>query len=262
MTRHEDLELEKGFMTQEELTKTPVVSIIIYGDMPSEKINMILGSIYNQLFPRFEILATEEIASFAEDSYRDKANFRVACSREQALREAKGSYVLLFDEFAMFTKNSLREMVKKLEAKPNLGFAAMLMKRFDGEGYSPIPELSASYGYIGNGKTRFNKLTEYDGFFSNKLFRKSVLEGFRFGENSSEDVMRLYRNLRFEKLRKGTMITDISQEDMLRKLNCGRPRMRVKWGCAKNEAVAHAIQNLKRHITKEDIDRLKRKIGR
>lgn len=262
MARHQDLELEKGFMPQEELAETPLVSIMVSKGIPVERLGMVLGSIYNQQLPRFEVLVSEETARSIEEFYKDKANFRVICGEEHFLEEAKGKYVLIFDEFAMFTKNSLKLMVEKLESKKGLGFAAMLMKRFDGEKYAPIPVLSASYGYTTRGKTRFTKLTEYDGFFSNKLFRKSALEGFKFSANPSEDMMRLYRNLSFEKIRKGVMITDDSRANLLQTAKQEGLGASVRWRHAGNEAITHMLQNLKRHITREDIDRFRRKMGK
>ena len=88
------------------------------------------------------------------------------------MKSAKGEYVLVFNEFAMFTKNSLKQMVMKLMKNSSLDFVSMLMKRYDGEKYEQIPCLSASYGYTKSGATKNSRLTMYDTFLSNKLFRK------------------------------------------------------------------------------------------
>lgn len=89
---------------------------------------MILGSIYNQLFPMFEVLVPVETYGKIDNIYRRKANLRTVDSINgssfgyEAMKSAKGEYVLVFNEFAMFTKNSLKQMVMKLMKNSSLDF--------------------------------------------------------------------------------------------------------------------------------------------
>ena len=82
----------------------------------------------------------------------------------------------------------------------SLDFVSMLMKRYDGEKYEQIPCLSASYGYTKSGATKNSRLTMYDTFLSNKLFRKDVMSDFDFGSDTVKAVHKLYRTLNFMKL--------------------------------------------------------------
>lgn len=264
LKRHKDLNLEEGFLTPEKLAEAPAVSFIIEPGLPAGKLNMVLGSMYNQQFPRFEVLIYPSDAEKAEAVYKGRANLRIIeedLSKGEAIKASKGKYVLIVDEFAMFTKNSVKLMAERLDKEPNLAFVSMLMKQFDGSQYNQIPALSASYGYGSRSKRRFTKQCQLDSFFSNKLFRKSAVEGFLFGRDSAADVIRLYRSLPFVKLRKGAMITDISEEKIFERAKDAASPAAIKWSHRVNSGIEHMIQRAKRHITREDLDGLKRKIG-
>lgn len=265
LNRHKDLKFEQGFLAPAELAKQPSVSFIIERGLTAEKLNMVLGSMYNQLFPRFEVLLYSPDAEKADAAYRSRANLRIIdenLSLGEAMETSKGKYVLIVDELAMFTKNSVKLMAGKLESDSRLGFVSMLMKQFDGNDYKELPALSASYGYGRRARRRFTKQAEYDSFFVNKLFRKSAIEGFCFSGDLKKDVVRLYRSLPFAKLRKGAMITDLSEEDILSRAQRAASPITIKWNHAVNSGIEHMIQRAKRHITREDIDSLKKKIGK
>lgn len=266
--RHKDIGFDGTFMTAAEMVASPKVSLILAVERPSRDLNLMLGSIYSQLFPRFEVLVPVEAYGKIDDLYRRKMNLRVIDSRigspfkNEALAAAKGEYVMLLNEFVLFTKNSLRQMVLSLMRDGSIDFVSMLMKRFDGKKYEQIPVLSASYGYTKRGRRSNGKLTGYDTFFSNKLLRKAVLSGFSFGDDAAKDVNKMYQSLNFEKLRKGVMITDLSDEDIIRRSGMKAAPLSVKVGFRKNEAIRNLTEKMKRHITREDIDKIKEKLGR
>lgn len=268
LKRHEDIDLAKGFMQPSVMAAKPKVSIILTAGGSAKKLDMILGSIYNQLFPMFEVLVPVETYGKIDNIYRRKANFRTVDSINgssfgyEAMKSAKGEYVLVFNEFAMFTKNSLKQMVMKLMKNSSLDFVSMLMKRYDGEKYEQIPCLSASYGYTKSGATKNSRLTMYDTFLSNKLFRKDVMSDFDFGSDTVKAVHKLYRTLNFMKLRKGVMITDMSEEDIMARAGCDVNRFAIRAGYLRNETVRKMTESLKRHITREDIDKFRRRLGR
>ena len=259
---HKDLQLEKGFMTIEEIANNPVVSILVTADVSADKLNMILGSIYNQGFPRFEVLVSKSNTPKIEEAYKNKLNFKVIENDDSvrgACEQTKGKYILIFDEFAILTKNTLRLMVSKLEDNPKLGMATILIKNFDGNEHYKIPVLDSAYGYTKSSKRRFTTLTNWDIFFFNKLFRKSALESFEFTENSQTNVMMLYKNLNFEKIRKGSMITYISQEDIFERKGDRPSEMILKLSQTKNRQITNATIWLKKHLTREDVEKLKKK---
>ncbi len=268
LKRHEDIDLAKGFMQTSEMAAKPKVSIILNAKISSKQLNMILGSIYNQLFPLFEVLVPVEIYGKIDDVYRRKANLRTVDSVNgttfgyEAMQAAKGEFVAVFNEFSMYTKNSLKHMVLKLMKEKDLDFVSMLMKRYDGENYEQIPCLSASYGYTRHGATKNSRLTVFDTFLSNKLFRKDVLSDFDFDSSTVKAVHKLYRTLNFMKLRKGVMITDMEEEEIISRSGYDANRTAIKVGFAVNEAVRRMREGLKRHITKEDLERFGIRLSR
>lgn len=102
----------------------------------------------------------------------------------------------------------------------------------------------------------------YDTFLSNKLFRKDVMSDFDFGSDTVKAVHKLYRTLNFMKLRKGVMITDMSEEDIMARAGCDVNRFAIRAGYLSNETVRKMTESLKRHITREDIDKFRRRLGR
>lgn len=262
LRRNSDLELEKGFMTAVQMAADPIVTIAVTGHFEAGKLDMVLGSMYNQLFPRFEVLIDKELYAGVPDVYREKTNLRaIEGGMEEAFKMSRGRYIIFINEFAMFTKNSLLLMARRLEKNTGLAFVSMLMKGFDGVNYAPIPALSAAYGYTGRGKRHFGKLSECDMFMCNKLFRKAALEGFKFSENSDEDMRKLYTCLSFERLRKAAMITDITEEKILARALHRPSDAAIKLSFFQNEKISGAIEGLKRHITREDIENLKKRLG-
>ncbi len=266
LKKNKDLKLENGFESCEDMAKNPDVSIIISGKLDDKKLELVLGSIYNQAFTRFEVLIGEKEAKMMPEIYKNKVNLRIIKGDDDYLKVAtdksSGKYILIFDRFAMFTKNSLKLMAAKLESKPELGFVSMLMKSFDGKQYESIPVLSAAFGYGKKGRSSVDKLALCDNIFSNKLFRKNALESFKFTEDSREDMEKLYRNLKCERLRKGMMITDMKEKDFLVGMKCPPPQRTINFRHAKNSFKDRAINRLKRHITREDIEKFKSKIGK
>jgi glycosyltransferase involved in cell wall biosynthesis len=258
--RHKDLEFSKGFLTQEEMAENPVVTISISKDIPRAKFNKVLGSLYNQNFPLFEILIEENQWEMLDEIYKNKKNLRKvsSISKDVICSQGKGKYVMFFDQFAMVTKNSLKLMVTKLDAKKDLDFVTMLMKSFDGVEYRQIPVLNANYGYGPHRRKSIASLEKYDTLLCNKLFRKDVFSKYDIIEDGTKAIHSLYETPHFEKLRKGLMITDLSQEDFIRKAGESPSKITVNLLSSKNNMIANFINGAKRHITKEDIDNLKK----
>lgn len=265
LNNHRDISLAEGFKSLSELAANPKVSIIVSADVDQLELNMMLGSIYNQLFPMFEVVLPKCKYDLIEETYKQKVNIVVVEDNDfvnEASGLAKGEYILFFNEFGMFTKQSLKQMVLKLADDKSLDFVTMLVKRRNGEDYEQIDCISAAYGYTKKSKRKYDELTKCDGLLFNKLFRKEALEGFEFSDNTAEDVDKLYRSLNFEKMRKGVMITDLSNEDILSKSNCSISNHKIRATYSRNERIRVNSERLKRYITREDIEKFKRLIGR
>lgn len=258
MNRHKDLELENGYMTPDTIAGIPKLSIAITGDFISHQLNMILGSIYNQQFQRFEVLLPEKYKSKVHPIYLDKINVRVVSEgKAMAVVAAKGRYIAFIDEYALYTKNSLLNMVSRLESM-NLDFVSMLVKHYDGKDFRRIPCMNGAYGYSSKSKISYDGLTKCDTLFSNKVFRKSIMEDFDFTDNPANDIESLFQNLKFEKMRKGMMITELTQEDLLSRTNYDISENKIRRADRWNQRIYNSVERLKRHINKEDINKILR----
>ena len=109
---------------------------------------------------------------------------------------------------------------------------------------------------------KYDKLTECDTIFANKLFKKEVLDDFVFSEYPSKDVQMMYKALNFEKIRKGVMITEFTGEELMARAGLKSAGLSIKLGYAKNETIRKGIERLKRHLNKEDIKKIKRILKR
>lgn len=259
--RHKDLQLERGFLSTEILSQEPDVSIIIISNIKNKKMNMVLGSIYSQLYQRFEVFVPKDYYDEVDPIYVKFGNFRFFEGNElktSAIKMAKGKYIMFLDEFAIFSKSSLRSMVKKLDTTPTLDFVTILLKHFDGKVCRPIPCINGSYGYTKKSKTSFDKLAKYDILFINKVFRKSVFEKFKFSENQAEDITNLFLAFNFEKLRNGAILTDLSKDEFVYRVQNKHNKILVGIRHKKNECICRVIELLKHNINIEDINRIKK----
>ncbi len=261
LARHKDLDLEKGYMTPDVIAQIPALSIIITAQLTAEQLELVLGSIYNQQLQRFEVLIPEKYRELMDPGYLTKANLHIIDTDEkaEAIGFTKGKYITFIDEYALYTKNSLLNMVGRMEAA-DLDFVSMLMKHYDGDQFSQIPCLNAAYGYTKKSKTTYDKITQCDSLFSNKIFRKSVLDGFKFTEDPVNDIEIFFRTLKFEKMRKGVMITDMTGEEILMRSGSGISTGIIRRAAARNQRMHDFIEGMKRHINKNDIKKIKERL--
>ncbi len=267
LNRGRDLDLEQGYKTVDELAAEPEISFLISEKLSERELNLAIGSIYHQNFLKFEVILPYNAGIKLDRVYREKKNFHIIPDSElktknQMLERAKGKYVVFVSEPVIYTKNTIKQMESVLYKKADLDFVSVLLKHYDGEYYKQIPVISAAYGYTKNGKSGYNKLTACDTFFSNKLIRKSSLQKFVFTENDILDVQALYRLFNFEKIRKGMMITLLTEKDILDRCKMKSLNFSIKANYLKNNSISLMIEKAKRRITREDIDKIKKKLGK
>lgn len=265
LKRHEDLELSAGFKTKEELARIPTVSLIVPRQEEPHHINVILGSIYNQQFQRFEVFIPATEMDQVAEGYVNMENLHFlqdADFEKEALEVAKGKYISIIDHLAIFTKESLRQMEEKLRRNESNDFVSMLLKNFDGEEYRQIPCLSAAFGYSGRSRKRAGIFCVYDTLFANKLFRRDIMEGYDFSQSKRKGILDFYRALSVEKLRKGIMITDLTNEDFIKRSGKKTMGIFALLSYGKNELIRFSIDRLKRYINKEDVKKFKGKFIR
>ncbi len=252
---NKDICLEEGIKPLEEVIKEPILSVFISDNIRAEALKLVLGSLYNQIMPNFEIIISQKLMDEVTDEYSGKTNIRIE-------KEAKGKYVIFVQEPVIFTKHSLKKMVDRLEENKGLDFVTMLVKRFDGIDYSHIKSMIASYGYFKRVISKPNKLTFLDTMISNKMMRKESLENKIAIDQIPENLDNLYRNLKFEKLKKGMILTSLSEEEIISKAKTKPSRVNVFIHYEKNKIIGSIIERLKRHLTREDINKIRKKVGK
>jgi uncharacterized protein (DUF2267 family) len=63
-------------------------------------------------------------------------------------------------------------------------------------------------------------------------------------------------------MRKGVMITDMTHEEILYRSGCRVSEGAVRRASARNQYIHNVIEGMKRHINKNDIKKIKEKLGR
>lgn len=265
--RHRDLDLGNGFLSQTEIADNPIISVVIGAPVSEEKLHMILGSLYNQNFPRFRVILQKQIENSLSDFFKDKKNIVFAegegkTFKKNAMKRVKGEYVLFVDEYMIFTKNTLIQMEKELHKNEKLDFVSVIVKNFDGKNYKDLKTQNAAFGFTGLSVKNADMFTYGDIFMANKLIRMTSITDFKFSNSAVADSINLYKNLNFKKLRKGIMITDATDREIRRRQIKRQPECLVRLNAAKNITLASYERALKRVITREDIDKFKKAIGK
>lgn len=260
---HRDIELDKGIISAEEMASVSLVSVVVSPYFADKELEYTFGGLYNQDFPRFEVLIDEKTFEKSDSLYVKMSNIRGYRFEDgenwksSGVEDSRGKYIIFLSEPLVFTKNTLQTMEKKIHHNNRVDFVSVLVKQYDGKTYSSIPEINMSYGYSRRGKHRYNALNDCDIFLSNKLIRKEALEDISLDGTGTEISQQLYRRKKFEKIRKGPMIVTAATWAKLSS-KCKRPsNIRISFNDKKNTFISNTIDNLKRYITREDIDRLK-----
>lgn len=260
---NKDIELDNGLMTQDEMAERPLVSVVISPKLECKEIEYTLGGLYNQSFPRFEVLLGEKAYTSLDFIYSGMANIKNYETdgkdswQASGLKKSRGRYLMFLSEPLILTKNTLQSMEKKISRKNGPDFASVLVKKYDGQTYSSIPEMNMIYGYSSRGRKRYNALADCDIFLSNKLIKKEALEGIYLTGDGAEISKELYRTKKFERIRKNPMIVTASTWKKLSS-KCEKPSaLRMSFNNKKNTFIDKAVENIKRYITREDIDKVK-----
>ena len=254
--KNPDLELDKGFMTAEDMADDPVVSVILWPRESGTDLSMAVQALYNQSFPRFEVITRKDLRI---PLYEKMPNFKAldrAGSFDELIAEARGRYILILDSDVMCSKNSLRNMAGRMEKNRRLDFVTMLMRTWDGVTIRPIPVIDAGYGFSARKKKGDKLLSCWDLFMANKLFRKETVDW------QAPDMAKIRKALNYANLRKGAMVTTLDEADLESLAGKEPPAAAVKLMGLGNRLAAGALRCAKRRVTREDIQKIKKMLRR
>lgn len=254
--KNPDLELDKGFMTAEDMADDPVVSVILWPRESGTDLSMAVQALYNQSFPRFEVITRKDLRI---PLYEKMPNFKAldrAGSFDELIAEARGRYILILDSDVMCSKNSLRNMAGRMEKDRRLDFVTMLMRTWDGVTIRPIPVIDAGYGFSARKKKGDKLLSCWDLFMANKLFRKETVDW------QAPDMAKIRKALNYANLRKGAMVTTLDEADLESLAGKEPLAAAVKLMGLGNRLAAGALRCAKRRVTREDIKKIKKMLRR
>lgn len=264
--RHRDLNLEEGLIPLGELAGRPLVSIILTSESSPKYLNLQVASLYNQLFPRFEIILSKRIKDDISDNYASKANIKICddegLGKDEFIKKAfdmsLGEYVIFADERLLFTKNTIRNMWSMLETKKT-GCASVMVKSFDGESYSYIDRINSAYGY---GAFR-NMFISRDYFVSNKMIRKSVLMAepkFPIVCDEKSGAVKLFeRSILCSGTRKSTMIAPLDEAHIKRLIDENPASAFDLFRARVNAMLDRFMNHLKKYLTKDDVNKIRKR---
>ena len=264
--RHRDLDLEDGLIPLEELADRPLVSIILTSESSPKFLNLQVASLYNQLFPRFEIIVSRGIKENISADYIDKSNIKVCddegLEKDEFIKSAfdmsLGEYVIFADEKLLFTKNTIRNMWNMLETKKT-GCVSVMVRSYDGENYSYIDRINSAYGY-GVFKNMF---IGKDYFVSNKMIRKSVLMAeakFPIVLDEKRGVVKLFeRSISCSGMRKSAMIAPLDDEHIRSLIEGNQAGTFDRFRAGINSMLDRFIKHLKKYLTKDDVNKIRKR---
>lgn len=242
MKRHQDIDLEDGLRSMEEMALYPKISIIITQELMGEKLSKYIDSLFIQTFPLFEIFISKNNLK-GVDSFEKCSNFHILdCEKEaefikSAISKSNGEYISFAKECLLYSKETLRNMIRTMQGRKDLDFASTLVKSYDGKNKKTIPTINARYGIFSKVAKEKGGLV-FDSYITNKLIRKSSI---------------LKKNMKYIKLRRGNMV--LLNEPELNSHNNTDRRFLIK--SKAYDAIDVSLNKMKRIITREDIDRIK-----
>ena len=262
--RNGDIALFPKLATKEELAGYPRVTVVLSGDYTTEQAGVMLGSLYNQTMPAFEVFVPQKYKEAVPEFFLSCANLHLVPwesqdSKRLAMEESKGEYILFADEPLIFTEDTLRQMEKVLHQKKDLAFAAALVKRFDGEEYHDLSYVNAGFGFSGKSQKKRGKLYGGDIFLGNKLLRKTMCPAEILTMEGATASRHLYQQCPFQRIRSGCLLTQWTDLDIQR-LGGRMPSKAVAaWHSSKNKKIEGAIRFAKKKSIKQRVKRLIRK---
>ncbi|MDO4869037.1 MAG: CDP-glycerol glycerophosphotransferase family protein [Bacillota bacterium] len=228
--KNPDLEMHKTIMiSTEEMAESPVLSFVISDSVPDDIVGNVVSSMYNQIFPSFEVLLDEKKAGMISDFWKEKPNFHtvkhldnVSKYKEKALKSVKGRFVMFIDEPVLFSRHIIRRMFNSMSKRSSGGyydFITVPLVHMNGETSYPIESNSAAYV---NELVRIKERSVYnqlDYTWSNKMFYVPYLRGKKvlFTGNTWNDINRLYNNSGYSKRTYLSMATSLDDGDILSK---------------------------------------------
>lgn len=214
LAKESDIDIRDGLKTKKELREKPLITLVVTADAKDPE--LILKSIYGQNFPEFEVLIDGRIAEAFGGTISGYENIRVtrgstrAEIKNAALDDARGKWIMFFEEDMFFGINTLKGFVRKASKSDKM--VSLYVKTVSGRKLKDIKSLEKTFA---SQDKRLRK--EIDRMFSNKVFLVDWLrsEKFKFTDDSASDIARLFDMNKSSRKKSVVMMTYLSEDDYM-----------------------------------------------
>ena len=225
-SQHRDLRLENGLMDKKTLAETPLVTVAVSDDIPSELVQNLMIGYYMQNFPAFEIICGAKAAKSAGDEISSRCNFHViegkgADFKAKALEQAKGEYIIFNDEYMVPSTSTILEMWNEIEEAGSDFIIGQLMQHVGNE-ILPLKIYKLLAGEMVKAGVAPEDVQKVDSMiWGNKMFRVSSLRNsktFAARSGKSDCLKKLYGEMKYILYKDNAFISRFTDEDLLGKL--------------------------------------------
>ena len=225
-SQHRDLRLENGLMDKKTLAESPLVTVAVSDDIPSELVQNLLIGYYMQNFPAFEIICGSKAAKSAGDEISSRCNFHViedkgADFKAKALEQAKGEYIIFNDEYMVPSTSTILEMWNEIEEAGSDFIIGQLMQHVGNE-ILPLKIYKLLAGEMVKAGVAPEDVQKVDSMiWGNKMFRVSSLRNsktFAARSGKSDCLKKLYGEMKYILYKDNAFISRFTDEDLLGKL--------------------------------------------
>ena len=228
IAKESDLDISCGLKTKAEIKKTPKITLVITADVKEPE--KVLKSIYGQNFPEFEVLIDRKAAESIGESVLRYENIRVlegnskAEVKNAAAGEARGEWIMFFEEDMFFGINTLKGFVRKISGSDKM--VSLYVKTISGRKLKDIKPLERTFASQDKRLRR-----EIDRTFSNKVFRTEWLkkEKFTFTDDSAADMGRLFDKNKSVRKKSVVMMTYLTEDDYMRTGISWKTKLKLKY---------------------------------
>lgn len=193
-----ELRINQLLSDKQEMADHPLITIALdFNSIKKYDLDFLLGSIYSQEFPAFEVLAPLELKNQINLPY-ENLKFISSLNKEKALKEARGMDILFVEDNIFLEPRTLRYLYSHREG---VDFVSLKISQVNNNRLIPYPNQELAYSYRQTIEdTMHSQFNQLDLFYSNKLIRVDYLKDFRFNGDTAEDVAQLYSQATFRKL--------------------------------------------------------------
>ena len=252
---HPDLRLQNGIMSQEELCKQPLLSILITNNVSKTYVPDILQSFYNQSFPAFEIYIDSTLKALVPNTLKSRPNLHYIAHEsssehfhQNALQMFNAPYALFVEENVVPSECTIRQMMLEIGNYTFIS-APVLHMNIDNGTCQPLITQNTVYVNDLNIVRLRSAYNQLDWLSGNKIFNVKALRSriILFSDNYVHDINRLYKNAKYIKTTSAHFITTLTDKDILRNTKGFRVRMGYKH---KNRQEQKRLQRIEKENTR------------